>query len=542
MTSANPPRASSAPTQDDSSLAPFRYRAYAVLWLATVVSNVGTWMQNATAGWLMTTLDPDPFLVSMVQVATSLPLFIFAIPAGALADIVDRRRLLIVSQSAIVVIVALLALVVQQQRVTPLTLLMFSFAAAAATALVMPAWQAIVPQLVPRQHLQPAVALNGVGVNVSRAIGPALSGIIIGTWGTAAPFWINAATTLGVIAALVWWHQPVAEGRTLPPETFVRAIRVGLRHARYNPSLRAALIRSAGFFLFASAYWALLPLVARDQVSGGPTLYGVLLGAIGAGAVGGAFAVPALRRRFGVEGIVVASTAGTAVALLLFAVAREPIAALAASVLAGVSWIAALSTLNVSAQMALPGWVRGRGLSVYLTVMFGALTAGSALWGKVAAHAGLPVTHVIAALGALAALALTRRWRLQSDAAEERGPAPPWPVPIASEDVDGDHGPALVTVRYRIRPEERDPFLRAIKQLSYERRRDGAFDWDVFEDLSQPGIFLETFMLDSWTEHLRQHERVTPADRALQAEVNRFHIEGSPEVSHFLSRGDAASS
>jgi MFS family permease len=541
MTS-NSPGAGSASTPDDSSLAPLRYPVYAVLWLATVVSNVGTWMQNATAGWLMTTLDPDPFLVSMVQVATSLPLFIFAIPAGALADIVDRRRLLIVSQAAIVVIVALFAIVVQQNRATPLTLLVVSFAAATAAALVMPAWQAIVPQLVPRQHLQPAVALNGVGVNVSRAIGPALSGIIIGAWGMAAPFWINAATTLGVIAALIWWHPPAAAGRTLPPETFVRAIRVGLRHARYNPDLRAALIRAAGFFLFASAYWALLPLVARDQISGGPTLYGVLLGAIGAGAVGGAFAVPALRRRVGVDGVVVAATAGTAVAMLMFALAREPVVALTACVLAGVSWIAALATLNVSAQMALPGWVRGRGLSVYLTVMFGALTAGSALWGKVAAYAGLPAAHVIAAVGALAALALIRHWKLKSAAADDLGPASQWPDPIASDDVDGDHGPALVTVRYRVRVEDRQAFLRALNRLSYERRRDGAFDWDVYEDLSQPGTFLETFLLESWTEHLRQHERVTQADLMLQAEVNRFHIEGSPEVSHFLSRGDAVRS
>jgi len=249
--------------------------------------------------------------------------------------------------------------------------------------------------------------------------------------------------------------------------------------------------------------------------------------------------VPALRRRFGVDGVVVSATAGTAVALLLFALAREPVAALTASVLAGVSWIAALATLNVSAQMALPGWVRGRGLSVLLTVMFGSLTAGSALWGKVAAHAGLPAAHVIAAVGALAAMAMLGRWKLQPGSAQDLGPALHWPAPIASEDVDGDQGPVLVTIRYRVRPEDRDAFLRAIKQLSYERRRDGAFDWDVFEDLSQPGTFMETFLLDSWTEHLRQHERVTQADRALQAAVNRFQIEGSPEVSHLLSRGEA---
>jgi MFS family permease len=542
MTSTSPSPASAAASPDDSSLAPFRYAAFTVLWVATVVSNVGTWMQNATAGWLMTTLDPDPFLVSMVQVSTSLPLFIFAIPAGALADMVDRRRLLIVNQAAIVIIAAAFAVLVQQNHVTPATLLIFSFCAASAAALIMPSWQAIVPQLVPRNHLQPAVALNGVGVNVSRAIGPALSGIIIGAFGAAAPFWVNAVTTLGVVAALIWWRPAATSGQTLPPETFPRAMRAGLRHARHNPDLRAALIRAAGFFVFASAYWALLPLVAGHQVNGGPTLYGVLLGAIGAGAVGGAFAVPALRRRLGADGVVMSATAGTAVAMLLFAVAREPVVALVASVLAGMSWIAALATLNVSAQMALPGWVRGRGLSVYLTVMFGSLTFGSALWGKVAGYAGLPLAHAVAAVGALAAMALLMRWKLPSGAAPDLGPAQHWPVPVANVDVDGDRGPVLVTVRYRVRPEDRDAFLAAIRQFSGERRRDGAFEWDVFEDLSQPATFVETFLLDSWTEHLRQHERVTEVDRALQAVVNRFQVDGSPEVSHFLSRRDAGSS
>jgi MFS family permease len=534
MTSASP----SAASPDDSSLSPFRSTAFTVLWVATVVSNDGTWMQNAAAGWLMTTLDPDPFLVSLVQVSTSLPLFIFAIPAGALADIVDRRRLLIVNQVAVVVIVATFGFLVHWQVATPNLLLLFSFLAAAAAALIMPTWQAVVPQLVPRRQLQPAIALNGVGVNVSRAIGPALSGIIIGAWGVAAPFWINAVSTFGVIAALIWWRPAAAARETLPAESFFRAIRVGLRHARYNPGLRAALIRAAGFFLFASAYWALLPLVVRDRIHGSATLYGVLLGAIGVGAVGGAFAVPALRRRLGADGVVVAATAGSAVATLLFAVAREPVAAMIASVLAGITWIAALSTMNVAAQVALPGWVRGRGVSVYLTIMFGALTVGSALWGKVAGFAGLPAALAIAAAGAIVAIALRRRWKLETGAADDLDPALLWPVPIAGADVEGDRGPVLVTVRYRIRAEDRDAFLRAIRLFSLERRRDGAFDWDVFEHLSLPGTFIETFLLDSWIEHLRQHERVTKADSVLQAEVNRFHVDGSPEVSHFLSRSE----
>ena len=271
----------------DSPWSPFRHPTFTVLWIATVVSNIGTWMQNAAAGWLMTGLNPDPLIVALVQVATSLSMFLFVLPAGALADIIDRRRLLIVIQVASAVITAILSVLVWTGRATPIILLAFTFLAGSAAALISPAWQAIVPQLVPRQDLPAAVALNSVGFNVSRAVGPALAGLIIGAMGLAAPFGLNAISFLGVIGALIWWHAPGTRARHLPAERFGAAIRIGLRHARHNPHLRATLMRAAGFFLFASAYWALLPLVARNQVAGGPELYGILLGAIGAGAVGG---------------------------------------------------------------------------------------------------------------------------------------------------------------------------------------------------------------------------------------------------------------
>jgi MFS family permease len=261
-----------APARDESSsLAPFHDRAFTVLWVATVVSNMGTWMQSAAAGWLMTGLDPTPVSVSLVQVASSLPMFMFALPAGALADVFDRRQLLIIIQVAVTVLVAAFGLIVYLSWVTPTILLAFTFAAGAAAATIAPAWQAIVPQLVPRRHLQPAVALNSVGLNVSRAVGPALAGLIISAWGMAAPFWVNALTTIAIIVALIWW-RPQKDGMEghLPTERFSRAIGTGLRHARYNPHLRATLIRAAAFFLFASSYWALLPLIARNQVSGGP--------------------------------------------------------------------------------------------------------------------------------------------------------------------------------------------------------------------------------------------------------------------------------
>jgi predicted MFS family arabinose efflux permease len=521
-----------APGEEASSLSPFRYPTFTVLWVATVVSNIGVWMQNAGASWLMTSLDPDPLTVSLVQVATALPMFLFALPAGALADIVDRRRLLLVVQFLIAALVAVFAVLVGQGLVTPGTLLAFAFLAATAAAVIAPAWQSIVPQLIPRENLQAAVALNSVGINVSRAVGPALAGVIIGLWGLAAPFWVNAISTIGVIAGLVWWRSNQVDSSQLPPERLRHALSTGLRHARYNSHLQATLIRAVGFFVFASAYWALLPLVARKQVGGGPELFGVLLGAIGAGAVAGAFVLPKLKRRLGPDRLVVFGTLGTACAMALYAVTRGPALAFAASALAGVSWIAVLVAINVSAQVALPGWVRGRGLAIFVTVMFGSLSVGSALWGQIASGIGLPLAHTAAAIGSLFAIPLLRRWKLQTGAGLDFGPSMHWSQPVPSADLDGERGPVLVTIEYRVAPENRTPFLKCLYELANERCRDGAFDWGVFEDTAQTDRFVETFMLDSWTDHLRQHQRVTKADRAIQDRVNRYQIGNAPIVRH----------
>ena len=519
-----------------SSLSPFRHPTFAVLWIATVIANIGTWMQNAAAGWLMTSLDPHPLTVSLVQVANAMPMFLFALAGGALADIVDRRRLLITIQIIIVVLVAGFGALVWLGHVTPPILLGFSFLAGTAAALIGPAWLSIIPQLVPRPQLQPAVALNGVGINVSRAVGPALAGLIIVAWGLAAPFWLNGLSTLGVVAALIWWRPP-ADGaaRHLPAERFGRAMRAGLRHARHNPHLRATLIRTAGFTIFASAYWALLPLLARDQVAGGPRLYGLLLGAIGAGAVAGAFTLPFLQRRFGADMPALAGTVGTAIAMAMLAFAREPAVALAASFFAGVSWIAVLSAVNISAQVGLPGWVRGRGLALFSTVLFGGLTFGSAIWGQVAAMTSLPAAHLIAAAGALIAIPLLWRWKLQTGAGVDFTPSMHWPQPMLSHDIEADRGPVLVTIEYRIDPAQHAAFVDAVVALSQERRRNGAFEWGLYEDAAQAGRFVETFLLDSWIEHMRQHERVTQADRARQETVSRFQIEGTPKVTHLIA-------
>lgn len=513
---------------------PFRHRVYAVIWTATVVANVGGWMYSAAAAWLMTNLTTDPLLVSLVQVATSLPMFLFALPAGAITDIVDKRRYLVGVEVAILVVAVVFATLVTLDLVTAPLLLVFMFVVSTGSALDAPAWQAIVPMLVPREDLPAAIATNSVGVNISRAIGPALSGLLIVSAGIAVPFWLDAFSNLATIGALTWWRPPVRRVPRLPAERLAAAIRVGLRYAGHNRPLRATLVRAVAFFLFASAYWALLPLFARSQIAGGAEVYGVLLAAIGAGAVVGAFALPRLKKMLGADGLAIAGTVGTAIALVLYAIAHAVAVALVASAIAGACWIAAISTFNVSAQLALPDWVRGRGLAIYVTVFFGALTLGSAIWGEVAAVLGLPAAHLLAALGALIAIPLTRGAKLQTAAALDLTPSMHWPTPIVVEDLEPDAGPVMVMIEYAVHPAHHGAFVEAMDAVANERRRDGAYAWGLYEDTAQPGRLVETFLTESWVEHLRQHERVTKADEVLQARASRYLL-GSPVVTHLIS-------
>jgi len=516
----------------------FRYPVFRNLWIATVVSNIGTWMSSAASAWLMTSLNTDPFIVSLVQVANSLPLFLFALPAGALADVMDKRRLILLLEILITAFSAWFAALVALQLVTPTVLLWFVFLLATLGAIESPAWQAITPLLVPRAALSSAVASNSVGVNVSRVVGPAVTGFIIVSLGIAAPFWLDAFSNLGVIAVILRWRPPPKPAQTLPAERLSSAIRAGARYVRYNPRLRATLVRTVGFFLFASAYWALLPLLARTQLRGGPSLYGILLAAIGAGAVAGAFILPRLKAQLGADKVVVAGEFGTALALLLFALAESAPLALLACVIAGVSWICVLATLNVSAQVALPDWVRGRGLAVYVAFFFGTVSVGSVLWGFVAQRTSLSVAHLLAAAGAILASGLTWRWKLQTGPEPDLTPSMHWPAPVVAEAVPNEVGPVLVTIEYRMPPEDRQAFLAGLARVARERKRDGAYEWGVFEDTAHPGRMLETFLTDSWLEHLRQHGRVTNADRMVEDHLNKFLYE-PPRITHYVAAGRA---
>jgi MFS family permease len=496
--------------------------AFTVILTASSVSNVGIAMFDTSTSWLMTSLDPNPMMVSAVQIATSLPMFLLTLPAGALADIVDARRLLFGAQLAVSAIAIAFATLVTLRLATPAALLATTFGLGAAGALAAPAWLLVTPMLVTKDDLDSAIAINNTSFNISRAIGPALGGFTIAAIGIAFPFWCYCFGNLVLAAAVLWWRAPRRIQETLPAERFFSAVRTGLRYVRHNRAMDATLIRAVAFFLFASAYWALLPLVARTELHNGPTIYGVLLGMIGLGSIVGSVGLNWLKERLGPDRLALLASVGTVAALGMYGAAREPLVAMAASLVAGACWIVMMTTLFVSAQVALPEWVRGRGLAIFLTAYFGAMTAGSAIWGQIASFEGLSTTLYVAAAGAFLGTIVSWRWRLQTAAALDLSPSMHWRTPVFAQRVDDDQGPILVTVEYRIDPDDRAPFLAAMREIGLERKRDGAYAWNVFEDAAAPGRVVETFLIQTLLELRHLRARVTNADRMIEQEAHRY--------------------
>lgn len=518
-----------------SAWSPLGIPVFRALWIATLMSNIGTWMHDIGAGWLMTSLSPSPVMVALVQTATTMPVFLLALPAGALSDIIDRRRHLITMQVFMAIVAACLAIIALTGVVTPWLLVTLTFAMGVGTAMMMPAWAAIVPELVPRAELQSAIALNSMGINVARAIGPAIAGVIVSLAGSGAVFALNAVSFVGVIMVLVYWQRQPQHSE-LPAERMLGAIRAGLRFARHSAELQAAVIRGLGFFLFASASWALLPLVAKSLTNGGAQVFGILVASVGAGAVGGAFVLPWLRERLSRDKLVAGASLVYALCLLGLASLDQlwPLSLVMAA--SGVAWITVLSSLQVAAQMALPNWVRARGLAVFMSAFMGSMALGSLFWGNLAAVFNIDFSLLIAAIGAVVAVPITWRWRVSGAEDLDLSPSMHWPSPPAVE--SHDRGPVLVTIEYNVQAERVPEFLGLIRQLGKQRRRDGAFIWGVFEDTERAHRYIETFNDESWLAHLRLHERVTMESRNLQLGIKACLLDNSePAVRHYLSPG-----
>lgn len=459
-----------------SALSPFRYSVFRDVWLANLASRFGGLIQSVGAAWLMVSMAASPTLVTLVQTSTTLPIVLFSLVAGALADTFDRRRLMIGAQLFMLATSVLLCLAAYLGALTPWLLLLFTFLIGVGAAVNGPAWQASVGDMVPRAELPAAVALNSMGFNVARSTGPAVGGVIVASAGAAAAFAVNAVSYLGLLFVLARWRPPERRER-LERETLSRAVAAGLRYVALSPGLVTVLARAAVFGAGASAIPALTPLVARDLVSGGPLTFGLLLGAFGVGAVVGAYFSSGLRRRLSTERFVRLSLAALGAAAVATAFSRSTLLSMAALFVGGAGWVLALSTFNVTVQMSAPRWVVGRALALYQMSAFGGMALGSWFWGDMTERVGLEAALIGSAGVSLACLALGLRFPLPAVERLDLEPLGRWKEPALALPIEGRSGPVVTTIEYRVRDQDMPEFLRLMVERRRTRRRDGARGW-----------------------------------------------------------------
>jgi MFS family permease len=511
---------------------PLRSPTFRNLLVADIASDVGTFMQSVGAAWMMVSLNAGPLYVALTQTASALPFFVLALPAGAIGDIVDRRKLILLTEIWMAAVAIVLAGVTLGGLLSPMLLLVLTFALSAGDAIESPTWRAVLPELVSKEDLAAAAALNGIEFNFARAIGPALAGVVIAVWNVGTAFVVNAASFLGVIVVIARWKRPVHK-RMTPPETLGGATVAALRYVRYSPAIRALLFRSGILMFFASGLLALLPSVAHE-VSHSPMGYGLLLGCFGLGAVLGAMVMQRVRARWSAEVVV----SGGVLIFGLTTVAIGSFHALlmlgAVMLVGGAAWIVFISLFNVLILNHTPDWVRARVLAVSMLVFQGAMAAGSAAWGALATKTGIQAALVWAGVGTMVST-LTGLFLKLPDATVDLTPWIHWRLPtiLGQDSAPTDAGPILVTIEYHVDAEKVPAFINAINRYGSIRRRDGAYQWGIFRDLENPDRYLETFLVDSWAEHLRQHERSTRADRVLTEQVEK-HTRGEPIVRHLV--------
>jgi MFS family permease len=500
------------------------------MWSAQFVSNIGSWMQTVAAQWLMLSLTGSAAYVALVSTAGSLPVLLFGVAAGAIGDLVDRRRFLLVTQGLMLAAAAALGALALAGLVTPWTLLALVFAVGAGTALTAPTWQTLQPELVSPSERPQAISLGSVNQNLARAIGPAIGGLLLAATSVGTVFLVNAATFLAVIGVIWAWHSS-RPANALPREHLGEAVRAGARYVAASPALRVTLLRAAAFILFASAIWALLPLTATSELHLGSGGYGLLLGCVGVGALGGALVLPRLRTRLsGSAQLTGGSLVLGGVALILALVHVTAVVALALAA-GGLAWVLALSTLNSAYQLTLPGWVKARGLSFYLLVFQGGNAVGSAVFGVLAARVGLTATFIVVAVALVAGPVALLRLPFQVIPPADLLPAGDWAaVPLTAPAGDEPQGPVMVTVEYRARADQRDQLLAALRDTRFSRRRTGAISWRAWQDAADPDRIVEQFIVASWDEHLRQHERVTRRDAGRLARLRALTDPVHPAV------------
>jgi MFS family permease len=524
------------PLPSVSALSPFRYPVFRSVWLASTVANFGGLIQSVGASWLMLSIAPAPAMVALVQVSVTLPIMLFSLIAGAMADNRDRRKVMLATQVFNLLVSIVLAVFAWLGLITPWLLLLFTFLIGCGSAFNAPAWQASVGDMVPRSELPGAVALNSMGFNIARSVGPAIGGAIVAAVGVAAAFAVNVATYIPFIAVLARWRPPNV-AQTLPRETLGMAIATGIRYVAMSPVIHRVLIRSLVFGVGASVVLALLPLVAKVLIGGGPVTYGLLLGAFGVGAVAAAMSAAQLRQRFSTEAIVRFACCGLAVAAAIVAVSTHLILTMAALVVAGAGWVLSLATFNVAVQMSASRWVVARTLSLYQMTVFGGLAAGSWLWGVVADQAGVTPALLIAAVVMFVCAVLGFGLPLSQAGSLNLDPLSRWKEPVTAVPVEPRTGPVVITVEYLIHEEDVLEFLTHMAERRRIRRRDGARNWRLLRDLADPHVWVERYETPTWVDYIRLNSRPTHDDAVVPEKIRALHRGASaPRVRRMIER------
>lgn len=514
---------------------PFRHKTFRWLWIASIASNIGTWMHEVGAGWLMTSLSENPMHIALVQVAGSVPMFFLALPAGAMADIVDKRRYLLKVQVWMATVAMLLAILTLSGMMTVELLLLLTLGMGIGTALTMPAWSALTPELVDKNDLSSAIALSSLGINVARAIGPAIAGVLVSLSGPWATFALNALSFFAVMGVLFFWKREQSPG-LFPAERLLGAVRAGWRYSRSSKPLQSVLVRAAAFFIGASAGMSLLPLIVRGELNGSASDFGMLLGSVGIGAVAGAMGLPRIREAVRPDHLVIGASLLYAAVLVGLAELRNLYWLIPVMMLSGAAWIAVLSSLQMAAQTSVPSWVRARALAVYILVFFGSMAAGGTLWGFVASQLSISMTLLIACVAMLIGIVITLSFHLPVTEAEDLAPSLHWPAPTLAIEQSEERGPVMVTIKYEIDMSQAEQFRLAMKEIRSTRMRNGAFSWGLVQDSEHPQRWLEFFFDESWLEHLRHHGRVTRAEQNIEAAARKFQAAGiAIRIDHYLT-------
>lgn len=519
-----------------SPLAPFKHDTFRVIWVASLASNFGGLIQAVGAAWMMTAITDSVNMVALVQASTALPIMLFSLVSGALADNFDRRRIMLVAQCFMLFVSALLTLCTYFGLISPWLLLFFTFLIGCGTALNNPSWQASVGDMVPREVVPAAVALNSMGFNITRSIGPAIGGVIVAAAGAAAAFAANTLSYFAILYALVRWRREVALS-ALPRESMGRAISAGLRYVAMSPNIGKVLVRGFVFGLSASAILALLPLVARDLVAGGPLTYGIMLGAFGLGAIGGALLSARLRERMSSEWVVRIAFAGFAVSTLITALSPYGWLTSLALLLSGAGWVLALSLFNTTVQLSTPRWVVGRALSLYQTTTFGGIAAGSWMWGQLAETHGPASALIVSALLMIAGAAIGLRLPLPEFQSLNLDPLNRFSEPLLKLDLKPRSGPIVVMIDYEIADDDVPDFLTAMAERRRIRIRDGAGQWGLMRDLENPTVWTETYHVPTWVEYVRHNQRRTQADAEIGDRLTALHRgDAAPRVHRMIER------